>query len=294
MDKVIKFWDLASGKLKVSLTGHINTVRDLKISKRSPYLFSAGEDGQIKCWDLEKNQLFLNYHGHLSGVYSIGLHLNQDILISGGRDCCVRLWDIRTKKQITALEGHKSAISSVLCNVVEPQIISASLDSTIRFYDIRALKTSNILTYHKKGIRSIVMHEYDQILYSGGCDKVKQFNLPSGEFINNMGNDDRGLLDCRILNTLAINKDDVLVGGYDDGRIKFWDCKSGFNFQTIQVKPQTGSLSSEAGIFVAKFDNSSSRLITGECDKSIKMWKEVDDDELELNDINENGMLELL
>ena len=43
-DRVIKIWDLASGELKLSLTGHISTVRGLAVSARHPYLFSCGED----------------------------------------------------------------------------------------------------------------------------------------------------------------------------------------------------------------------------------------------------------
>jgi pleiotropic regulator 1 len=43
-DRVIKIWDLASGELKLSLTGHISTVRGLAVSGRHPYLFSCGED----------------------------------------------------------------------------------------------------------------------------------------------------------------------------------------------------------------------------------------------------------
>ena len=50
-------WDLASGTLKLTLTGHISTVRGLAISARSPYLFSAGEDKMVKCWDLEYNKV---------------------------------------------------------------------------------------------------------------------------------------------------------------------------------------------------------------------------------------------
>lgn len=52
-----QIWDLASGKLKLSLTGHISTVRGVAVSSRSPYLFSCGEDKQVKCWDLEYNKV---------------------------------------------------------------------------------------------------------------------------------------------------------------------------------------------------------------------------------------------
>ena len=37
---------------------------------------------------------------------------------------------------------------------------------------------------------------------------------------------------------------------------------------------QPGSLSCESGIFDIKFDRSSLRMITADCDKSIKIYKE--------------------
>jgi pleiotropic regulator 1 len=42
--RVIKIWNLVSGELRLSLTGHISTVRGLAVSPRHPYLFSCGED----------------------------------------------------------------------------------------------------------------------------------------------------------------------------------------------------------------------------------------------------------
>ncbi len=53
----IQIWDLASGTLKLSLTGHVSTVRGVAVSTRQPYLFSCGEDKQVKCWDLECNKV---------------------------------------------------------------------------------------------------------------------------------------------------------------------------------------------------------------------------------------------
>lgn len=52
-----QLWELATGRLKLTLTGHISAVRALTVSPRQPYLFSAGEDKQVKCWDLEYNKV---------------------------------------------------------------------------------------------------------------------------------------------------------------------------------------------------------------------------------------------
>ena len=88
---VYQIWDMASGTLKLTLTGHINTLRGLAISDRRPYLFSCAEDKKVICWDLEQNKAIRHYHGHLSGVYCMALHPSLDILVTGGRDSAVRV-----------------------------------------------------------------------------------------------------------------------------------------------------------------------------------------------------------
>lgn len=62
----------------------------------------------------------------------------------------------------------------------------------------------------------------------------------------------------------------------DNGTIHMWDWRTGYNFQRIHAAVQPGSLDSESGIFACVFDNSESRLITAEADKTIKVYKEDD------------------
>lgn len=62
----------------------------------------------------------------------------------------------------------------------------------------------------------------------------------------------------------------------DNGTMHFWDWKTGYNFQRIQAAVQPGSIDSEAGIFACTYDNSGSRLVTCEADKTIKIYKEDD------------------
>lgn len=89
---ILQIWETATGKLKLTLTGHIEQIRGqrcewcllhfgriiyfvikfepsllhfsflwagLAVSPRHPYLFSAGDDKQVKCWDLEYNKVSL-------------------------------------------------------------------------------------------------------------------------------------------------------------------------------------------------------------------------------------------
>ncbi|EEB93357.1 hypothetical protein MPER_07995, partial [Moniliophthora perniciosa FA553] len=111
-DRVVKIWDLASGELKLSLTGHISTM--------------------VKCWDLEANKVIRHYHGHLSGVYALSLHPTLDVLVTSGRD------------------ASAPTVADVKCQESDPQVITGSMDSTVRLWDLAAGKTMMTLTHHKK------------------------------------------------------------------------------------------------------------------------------------------------
>eukprot|EP01059_Diplonema_ambulator_P012568 TRINITY_DN22949_c0_g1_i1.p1 TRINITY_DN22949_c0_g1~~TRINITY_DN22949_c0_g1_i1.p1 ORF type:complete len:490 (+),score=120.41 TRINITY_DN22949_c0_g1_i1:28-1497(+) len=266
-DRTLKIWDLASGKLKLTLTGHISSVRGLAISSRSPYLFTCAEDGKVMCWDLEYNKVVRNYHGHLNGVYSLTLHPKLDILASGGRDASVRVWDIRTRAEIHCMTGHQGAVHC-LTSAPDPYFISGSQDKQIKIWDIAEGRSVATLTHHKKGVRSLAYHPSEYTFASGSRDNIKKWKSPRGEFLDNFSGHES------IVNTLSINQDGVMVSGGDDGALHFWDWKTGYNFQKMNTIAQPGSLEAETAIYCSTFDQSGSRLITGEADKTIKIWKE--------------------
>lgn len=270
-DRTIKIWDLASGSLRLTLTGHISTVRGLAVSSRNPYLFSCGEDKMVKCWDLETNKVIRHYHGHLSGVYTLSLHPTLDVLVTGGRDGVARVWDMRTRSNIHVLSGHKQTVSDLKCQEADPQVITSSLDSTIRLWDLAAGKTMGILTHHKKGVRALAVHPKEFTFASGSTGTIKQWKCPEGAFMQNFDGQNA------VINTLSVNEDNILFSGGDNGSISFWDWKTGHRFQSLDTTAQPGSLDAEAGIFSSTFDHTGLRLICGEADKTIKIWKEDDE-----------------
>lgn len=268
-DTSIKIWDLASGKLKLTLSGHVMTVRDLAISERHPYMFSASEDKTVRCWDLEKNMAIRNYHGHLSGVHTVAVHPTLDLVVSAGRDSVVKLWDIRTRVPVMNLIGHKSPINRVRCLPVDPQVVSCATDANIRLWDITAGKSLKILTHHKRSVRDFALHPSEFSMASACTDDIRSWKLPEGALLTNFQSTSTG-----IINSLSVNHDDVLFAGGDDGTLSFYDYKSGHKYQSLLTTEIPGSLESERGILCSAFDQTGLRLITGETDKSIKIWKQ--------------------
>ena len=266
-DRTIKIWDLATGNLRLTLTGHISTVRGLAISPRHPYLFSCGEDKKVKCWDLEANKVIRDYHGHLSGVYTLSLHPTLDVLVTGGRDGVARVWDMRTRSNIHVLSGHKGTVTDVKCQEADPQVITSSLDKTVRLWDLAAGKTMGVLTHHKKGVRALALHPNEFTFASASTQTIKQWKCPEGSLMQNFDGHNS------VINTLAVNEDNVLFSGGDDGTMSFWDWKTGHRFQNVDSIAQPGSLDAEAGIMSSTFDRTGLRLITGEADKTIKVWR---------------------
>ncbi|KAM9234713.1 LOW QUALITY PROTEIN: pleiotropic regulator 1-like [Dugong dugon] len=268
-NRTIKIWYLASGKLKLSLTGHISIVRGVIVSTKSPYLFSCGEDKQVKYWALEYNKVIRHYHGHLSAVYGLDLHPTIDVLVTCSRDSTAWIWDIRTKASVHTLSGHTNAVATVRCQAAEPQIITGSHDTTI-LWVLVAGKTRVTLTNHKKSVRAVVLHPRHYTFASGSPDNTKLWKFPDGSFIQKLSGHNA------IINTLTVNSGRVLVSGADNGTMHLWGWRTGYNFQRVHAAVQPGSLDSESGIFACAFDQSESRLLTAEADKTIKVYREDD------------------
>jgi FOG: WD40 repeat len=172
---------------------------------------------------------------------------------------------MRTRSNVHVLSGHTGTVADLVCQEADPQVITGSLDSTVRMWDLAAGKTMGVLTHHKKGVRALVTHPTEFTFATASTGSIKQWKCPEGAFMQNFEGHNA------IINTLAVNDQNVLFSGGDNGSMSFWDWKSGYRFQSLDTTAQPGSLDAELGIMSSTFDMSGARLITGEADKTSKL-----------------------
>ena len=272
VDRMIKFWRLAECELRTTLTGHTGAVYGVCLSQQNyPYLYSCGDAKEVYNWDLTTNTIIRRFFGHYSGVYCVTESPSSALIVTGSRDASAKVWDLRTQQASFTLTGHDKTIFDVLFQDYMPHIVTASADSTIRLWDLRMGKCYAVLTNHRKTIRKLVAHPKLWSFVSASQDAIYQWNGQNATLYKEFKSHET------IINSLDINEDGVMVSCGDDGTIKFWDFDSGTSFQETRTIAQPGSLPSECGIFDCSFDMTGTRLITCEADKTVKLWREVQD-----------------
>eukprot|EP00758_Cryptobia_borreli_P003507 Tbor_TRINITY_DN3793_c0_g1::TRINITY_DN3793_c0_g1_i1::g.2485::m.2485/K12862/PLRG1, PRL1, PRP46; pleiotropic regulator 1 len=274
VDTLVKVWGLSKGELMQDLTGHKETVRGIALSTLSPYMFTCSEDHSTKCWDLDTNTVIRDFHGHRGAVTSVATHPMQQIIVTGSRDKQVKVWDIRSKRCVHHMVSHTDTVLGVACQASDPQIVSHGADKFVYLWDLGSGKPITRITSHKKSVTSVVLHPVEESMVTVGADNIRKWKLPLGEKLADMMHETIPLPPLALTandygegtwSCAALSSRNQLFVGATDSTMRFYDY--GHNCLVQQRK-------SNGGIQCGTFDVSGTRLITGEDNNTIVLWKQ--------------------
>lgn len=97
-DLVVRLWDIASGNILTTLSGHRDAVSTFCFSPCSHYLAVGSLDGSIYVWEIIPVNIHTTFVGHSASVISLKFSSDSQYLLSGSTGSTARLWKLTERK----------------------------------------------------------------------------------------------------------------------------------------------------------------------------------------------------
>ncbi|XP_053135261.1 WD repeat and SOCS box-containing protein 2 [Hemicordylus capensis] len=137
-DGQIKVWEVQTGRLLFSLSGHQDVVRDLSFapSESRSILVSASRDKTLRVWDLSQNGKQLRVlSGHVQWVYCCCISPDGHMLCSAAGEKSALLWSMDSYNLLRKLEGHQNSVVSCEFSPDSALLATASYDTSVIIWD---------------------------------------------------------------------------------------------------------------------------------------------------------------
>lgn len=194
-------WDVNSGRVRHTLTGHTDKVCAVDVSKfSSRHVVSAAYDRTIKLWDLQKGYC-TNTVLFTSNCNAICLSIDGLTVFSGHMDGNLRLWDIQTAKLLSEVAGHSSAVTSVSLSRNGNMILTSGRDNVHNVFDTRTLEICGTLRASGNRLasnwsRSCISPD-DEYVAAGSSDgTVHVWSISKGSIVSTLKEQTSPILCC--------------------------------------------------------------------------------------------------
>jgi len=201
-DKVVRVWDLETGRTVRTLRGQIGAGNEGKIfamalSPDGRWLAvggwmqasSTGNYGDIRLYNFPTGELVMLLKGHTSVVYGLAFSPDSRYLVSGSGDFNAIVWDINQQQRLHTLKGHTDDIYAVAFTPDSKRVVTGSDDHSLRLWRVADGGLIAKLEGHSDKVQSVAISPQDGTIASGSWDhSIRLWDGVTGRFIKTLAN----------------------------------------------------------------------------------------------------------
>jgi WD40 repeat protein len=145
-DRLIRFWDVASGQLVRTFAGYTSWTPRAAFSPDGTLFASAGGwEKSVRIAQVTPGEQLRTLEGHTARVRSVAFTADGKKLLSCGDDRTVRLWDPNSGELLKTLTPHAAMVTNLVVSTDGSKMATCSPDKTIKIWDVAALRVLKII-----------------------------------------------------------------------------------------------------------------------------------------------------
>jgi hypothetical protein len=178
-DKLVKLWDVSTGKLRKTLKEHSDAVYALAFMPGGRQLVSAAGDRTLKIWDLSTGKRVFTMTDALDSLYAVAVHPSGSQIAAAGADRMIRTWSWNadasspggnTGTLVASTFAHADAVLRLTYSPDGDTLVSAGADRVIKVWDGRTLHENQRLEAQPDWIMGLALSADGRWLAAGRYD----------------------------------------------------------------------------------------------------------------------------
>jgi RNA polymerase sigma factor (sigma-70 family) len=230
-DRVIQFWDPATGKELGHILGPENGVWVIAFSPDGKFLAGGGLDGIVYIWNVATGKEARRLDGHAGKVLALAFSAQGDRLAVGAEKG-MGVWDVNGGKLLWSIVAKDDGIYSVAFAPDGLTVAATFPETSAGIWQTDSGKLILQLPAQKERINTLVFARDGKTLITCGSGETGVWDIASGKMVKRLGGPEtRG--GCAVFSPDG----SILAVGGDDGIVRLWDWAAGKQVMQTQKRP---------------------------------------------------------
>jgi len=172
-DRTAKLWNLRTGELRATFTGHTHFVLSVAFSPDGKIAATGSFVGEtVKLWDTQTAKELVTLKSEGGPIASVAFSPDGRTLATGSWDKIAELWDVEGHRVKAVCRGHTGKIETLAFSRDGKWLATATMDSPaeVKLWDPRSGNELADLPVQKQSVTAVAFSPDGKTLATGGLD----------------------------------------------------------------------------------------------------------------------------